>query len=62
MSDQDLQPYFVVERHGSNIVAFIAGALMGAGVALLLAPKSGRETQADLREALAASGRERGRS
>ncbi|WP_419166784.1 YtxH domain-containing protein [Candidatus Palauibacter sp.] len=50
MSDQDLQPYVVVERRGSNIVAFIAGALMGAGVALLLAPKSGRETQADLRE------------
>lgn len=50
MSDQDLQPYVVVERRGSNIVAFLCGALMGAGIALLVAPKSGRETQAELRE------------
>jgi gas vesicle protein len=28
--------------------AFLAGALLGAGVALLLAPKSGEETRAQL--------------
>jgi len=50
MSEQDQQPYVIVERRASGIVAFVCGALVGAGVALLLAPKSGRETQADLRE------------
>lgn len=50
MSEQDQQPYVVVERRGSSVVAFLCGALAGAGIALLLAPKSGRETQADLRE------------
>ena len=49
-SEQDQQPYVIVERRASGVVAFVCGALVGAGVALLLAPKSGRETQADLRE------------
>ncbi len=50
MSEQDQPPYVIVERRASGVVAFLCGALVGAGVALLLAPKSGRETQADLRE------------
>lgn len=50
MSEQEQQPYVVVERRASGVVAFLCGALVGAGVALLLAPKSGRETQADLKE------------
>ena len=50
MSEQEQQPYVVGERRASGVVAFLCGALVGAGVALLLAPKSGRETQADLRE------------
>ena len=50
MSEQDQQPYVVVERRASGVVAFLCGAIVGAGVALLLAPKSGRETQADLKE------------
>ena len=50
MSDQDLPPYVVVERRGSGVVAFLWGTLVGAGVALLLAPKTGEETQQDLRE------------
>ena len=49
MSEQDQEPYVIVERRASGAVAFICGALVGAGVALLLAPKSGRETQAELR-------------
>ena len=49
MSEQDQQPYVIVERRASGAIAFICGALVGAGVALLLAPKSGRETQAELR-------------
>jgi gas vesicle protein len=31
-----------------NAAAFIAGAMLGAGVALLLAPQSGRRTRRDL--------------
>ncbi|MDH4128674.1 MAG: YtxH domain-containing protein [Spirochaetota bacterium] len=32
-----------------NILAFILGGIVGAGVALLLAPKSGKETRNQLR-------------
>jgi gas vesicle protein len=32
----------------NTAVAFIAGSLLGAGVALLLAPQSGRKTRRDL--------------
>ena len=31
-------------------IAFVAGTLLGAGVALLLAPQSGRKTRRDLRQ------------
>jgi gas vesicle protein len=31
--------------HGSTIIAFLAGGLIGAGLALLYAPQSGRETR-----------------
>ncbi len=44
------EPYIVVERGSSSLGAFVIGALIGAGAALLLAPKSGRETQEELRE------------
>ncbi len=44
------EPYIVVERGNSGLGAFVIGALIGAGAALLLAPKSGRETQEELRE------------
>lgn len=30
---------------GSNVAAFLIGALAGAGIALLMAPKSGKETR-----------------
>jgi gas vesicle protein len=50
MRDRDDTPYIVVER-GSNggVGSFVLGALLGAGVALLLAPRSGEETQQELR-------------
>lgn len=44
------QPYIIVEKRGSGFAAFIWGAVVGAAVALLLAPKSGEETQQDLRD------------
>lgn len=53
MPEFEETPYVVVERRrGSSLGAFIGGAVLGAVVALLYAPKSGEETQADLRDGL----------
>jgi gas vesicle protein len=48
--DDDGVPYVVIERTGSGLIPFVWGALIGAAAALLLAPKSGAETQQDLKE------------
>ena len=46
---EDELPYIVVERSGdSSMLPFLWGALLGAGIALLFAPRSGRETRAEL--------------
>jgi gas vesicle protein len=51
MRDRDDAPYIVVERErGGGVGAFVLGALLGAGVALLFAPRSGAETQQQIRE------------
>ena len=51
MRDQDETPYIVIERDGSGgLGSFALGALVGAGIALLFAPKSGAETQQELKE------------
>ncbi|MDT8369260.1 MAG: YtxH domain-containing protein [Longimicrobiales bacterium] len=51
MRDHDDTPTIIIERDsGGGLGAFVLGALVGAGVALLLAPQSGEETQAQLRE------------
>ncbi|MGC1454581.1 MAG: YtxH domain-containing protein [Nitrospirota bacterium] len=39
-----------VKRVQSLLVPFLAGGLVGAGVALLLAPKSGRDLRKDIRD------------
>jgi gas vesicle protein len=44
----DDEPYIVIEKHSGGVGDFLLGALIGAGVALLLAPRSGRETRADI--------------
>lgn len=50
MSNRGETPYIIVERGGGGGVgAFVIGALLGAGAALLLAPRSGEETQAEIR-------------
>ncbi len=47
MADDDL-PYIVIERRTGGFAAFIWGAIIGAGAALLLAPRSGQETRAEI--------------
>ncbi len=43
-------PLVVIERDkGSSTGAFLLGAVLGAGIALLLAPRSGKETQEQLK-------------
>jgi len=50
MRDHDDIPTIIIERDsGGGFGAFVFGALVGAGVALLLAPQSGEETQAELK-------------
>ena len=50
MRDDDEVPYIVIERErGSSVGAFVLGALVGAGLALLFAPQSGEETQEEIR-------------
>jgi gas vesicle protein len=48
---EDELPYIVVDRSegdGGGILPFLWGALIGAGVALLFAPRSGAETRAEI--------------
>lgn len=50
MRDRDDVPYIVIEREsGGGVGSFLMGALLGAGVALLFAPKTGKETQEELK-------------
>lgn len=45
------EPYIVIERDRSGgFGSFIMGALVGAGLALLLAPQSGEETQEEIKK------------
>jgi gas vesicle protein len=47
--DQD-EPYVVIEKHESaGITPFLVGLAVGAGVALLFAPRSGRATRRDIK-------------
>jgi gas vesicle protein len=50
MENQDKSPDVVTKRDsGMSIGYFFLGALVGAGLALLLAPQSGEETQEEIR-------------
>lgn len=52
MADYDDLPYIVIERRSGGAGAFLWGVLLGAGAALLLAPRSGAETQEEMRRAV----------
>jgi gas vesicle protein len=58
--DEHDEPYIVIEKHSGGVSDLLLGALIGAGVALLFAPRSGRETRRDItRRAKAAQDRVR---
>ena len=50
MADYEEGPYVIIERRTGNFGTFVWGLLLGAGAALLFAPKSGRETRRELSE------------
>lgn len=47
--DKDI-PYIVIEKRQTSLGSFLLGAAAGALTALLFAPKSGEETQQDIRD------------
>jgi gas vesicle protein len=48
--DHDDEPYIVIEKHSSGDVGnLLLGVLIGAGIALLFAPRSGQETRSEIR-------------
>ena len=49
-SGEDQHTVIIEKERGSELGAFLIGALVGAGLALLFAPQSGQETQEKLRE------------
>src|SRR5690554_4992379 len=49
MADHE-EGYVIIDRRGGNFGTFLWGLLVGAGAALLFAPKSGRETRQELTE------------
>jgi hypothetical protein len=42
--DDDDEPYVVIEKHSPGVGSFLVGVMIGAGIALLVAPRSGGET------------------
>lgn len=49
MRERDEVPYIVIQRESGGTGSFIVGALLGAGLALLFAPRTGKETQEELK-------------
>ena len=41
----DQEPYVIIERRSGGVGGFLLGAALGAGVALLMAPRAGVETR-----------------
>jgi gas vesicle protein len=47
---EDDEPYVVIERHdGPSVTPFLVGLAVGAGMALLMAPRSGAATRRDIK-------------
>jgi len=43
--NDDDEPYVVIEKHEGSVGSFLMGLAVGAGIALLFAPRSGAETR-----------------
>ena len=54
VEERPLEPINI--KRGSLVVPILAGGIIGAGIALLLAPKSGSETRADLKQFASTAG------
>lgn len=52
MSDREDLDYIIIERKRGGFGPFVWGAAIGAGLALLLSPRSGRQLREDLRESM----------
>jgi gas vesicle protein len=48
--DEDEQPYIVIEKHSGGAGNLLLGVLIGAGVALLFAPRSGEDTRSAIKQ------------
>ncbi len=46
--DHDDEPYIVIEKHDSDVGSLLLGVVIGAGIALLFAPRSGPETRREI--------------
>lgn len=47
--DPEDHPYIVIEKHSSGVGSLLLGVVIGAGVALLFAPRSGEETRTEIK-------------
>lgn len=47
--DPEDHPYIVIEKHSSGVGNLLLGVVIGAGVALLFAPRSGEATRSDIK-------------
>jgi len=49
MRDHDDEPYVVIQERSSDVGSFLLGLAIGAGVALLFAPRSGQEMRGEIK-------------
>ena len=47
--EHDDEPYIVIEKHSGDVGNLLLGVLIGAGIALLFAPRSGQATRKEIR-------------
>lgn len=50
MADYDDSRYVIIERRSGTFAGFLWGAAVGAGLALLFAPRSGEQTRRELQD------------
>jgi gas vesicle protein len=46
---EDDEPYVVIEQRSTSVTPFLIGLALGAGAALLFAPRSGEETRREIK-------------